>query len=119
MFYAAFPDSQEHRLRQGGKELGTLPLPGTSARGDVITFAGRRWRIEDINHDKRLVELAASGMGKLPRTGGSGQGLAATNSGVCFTPGWDGRAPVSAGSVRWKIKKLFPTSYIDSVLCII
>ncbi len=71
-FYAAFPDSQEYRLRQGGKELGTLPLPGTSARGDVITFAGRRWCIEDINHEKRLVELAASGMGKLPRTGGSG-----------------------------------------------
>lgn len=71
-FYAAFPDSQEYRLRQGGKELGTLPLPGTSAQGDVITFAGRRWRIEEINHEKRLVELVTSGMGKLPRTGGSG-----------------------------------------------
>ena len=71
-FYAAFPDSQEYRLRQGGKELGTLPLPGTSARDDVITFAGRRWRIEDINHEKRLVELVASGMGKPPRTGGNG-----------------------------------------------
>ena len=71
-FYAAFPDSQEYRLRQGGKELGTLPLPGTSARCDVITFAGRRWRIEDINHEKRLLDLAVSGMGKLPRTGGSG-----------------------------------------------
>ncbi len=71
-FYAAFPDSQEYRLRQGGKELGTLPLEGTNARGDVITFAGRRWRIEDIDHEKRLVDLAASSMGKLPRTGGSG-----------------------------------------------
>lgn len=71
-FHAAFPDTQEYRLRQGGKELGTLPLSGTSARDDVITFAGRRWRIEDIDHEKRLVELAVSGMGKLPRTGGSG-----------------------------------------------
>ena len=71
-FYAAFPDTQEYRLRQGGKELGTLPLDGSSARGDVITFAGRRWRIEGIDHEKRLVDLAASGMGKLPRTGGSG-----------------------------------------------
>lgn len=70
-FYAAFPDSQEYRLRQSGKQLGTLPLSGTSARGDVITFGGRRWRIEDINHEKRLVELAISGMGKLPRTGGN------------------------------------------------
>ncbi len=71
-FYAAFPDSQEYRLRHGGKELGTLPLPGTSAAGDVITFAGRRWRIEGINHEKRLVDLATSSMGKLPRTQGGG-----------------------------------------------
>ena len=71
-FYAAFPDSQEYRLRHGGKELGTLPLPGASARGDVITFSGRRWRIEFIDHEKRQVELAVSGMGRLPGTGGSG-----------------------------------------------
>lgn len=71
-FYAAFPDSQEYRLRHAGKELGTLPLPYTSARDDVITFTGRRWRIEDIDHEKRQVEMAVSGLGKLPRTGGNG-----------------------------------------------
>lgn len=71
-FYAAFPDSQEYRLRNGGKELGTLPLPGTSAQGEVITFAGRRWRIEGINHEKRLVDLVTSSMGRLPRTWGDG-----------------------------------------------
>ena len=71
-FYAAFPDSQEYRLRQGGKELGTLPLEGTSTRGDLITFAGRRWRIENIDHEKRLVALAVSGMGKLPTTRAGG-----------------------------------------------
>ncbi len=70
-FYAAFPDSQEYRLRQSGKELGTLPLPGTSACGDVITFAGRRWCINAIDHEKRFVDLVASGTGKLPRTGGN------------------------------------------------
>jgi len=71
-FYAAFPDSQEYRLRQSGKELGTLPLQGTAVPDDVITFAGRRWRIEAIDHHKRLVDLLPSGMGKLPRTYGSG-----------------------------------------------
>jgi ATP-dependent helicase Lhr and Lhr-like helicase len=71
-FYAAFPDSQEYRLRQGGKELGTLPLPTSSQCGDVITFAGRRWAIEHIDHEKRLVDLQPSSMGKLPRTGGQG-----------------------------------------------
>lgn len=71
-FYAAFPDSQEYRLRQGGKELGTLPLPASNQSGDVITFAGRRWAIDHIDHEKRLVDLQPSGMGKLPRTGGQG-----------------------------------------------
>ena len=71
-FYAAFPDSQEYRLRQGGRELGTLPLSGVSLVGDVITFAGRRWCIDDIDHQKRMVELSVSPMGKLPRTGGRG-----------------------------------------------
>lgn len=71
-FFAAFPDSEEYRLRHGGKELGTLPLSGTSAKGDVITFAGRRWRIEDIDHEKHLIDLATSSMGKLPRTQGGG-----------------------------------------------
>lgn len=71
-FYAAFPDSHEYRLRQGGKDLGTLPLPSSSAPGDVITFAGRRWRIEEIDHEKRLVNLVISPSGKLPQTGGLG-----------------------------------------------
>ena len=74
-FYAAFPDTQEYRLRQGGKELGTLPLPRSSRCDDVITFAGRRWSIQFINHEKRWVDLQISGIGKLPRTGGLGQGV--------------------------------------------
>lgn len=64
-FYAAFPDSQEYRLRQWGKERGTLPLSAWNQRGDAITFAGRRWAIEHIDHDKRLVDLHPSSMGKL------------------------------------------------------
>lgn len=71
-FYAAFPDTQEYRLRQGGKELGTLPLPSNSRRGDVITFAGRRWCIESVDHEKRLVTLIVSPLGRLPKTGGGG-----------------------------------------------
>lgn len=74
-FYAAFPDSQEYRLRQGGKDLGTLPLPESSRCGDVITFAGRRWSIQSIDHEKRLVDLQSSSVGNPPRTGGLAQGV--------------------------------------------
>ncbi len=71
-FFAAFPDSQEYRLRHAGKDLGTLPLDRTRSEGDVLIFAGRRWRIERIDHDKRRVELIPARVGQLPRTGGSG-----------------------------------------------
>ena len=71
-FFAAFPDSQEYRLRHAGKELGTLPLDRRRNEGDVLIFAGRRWRIESIDHDKRRVELIPARVGQLPRTGGSG-----------------------------------------------
>lgn len=74
-FYAAFPESQEYRLRYAGKELGTLPLPNSSNKYDLITFAGRRWSIQSIDHEKRIVDLITSDMGKLPRTGGQGQAV--------------------------------------------
>ncbi|WP_186408974.1 hypothetical protein [Candidatus Accumulibacter aalborgensis] len=40
--------------------------------GDALIFAGRRWQIAAIDHDKLRVELIAASTGKLPRTGGSG-----------------------------------------------
>ncbi len=67
-FFAAFPDSQEYRLRHAGKELGTLPLKRNCFLGDALIFAGRRWRIAEIDHDKRRVELIVAPIGKLPRT---------------------------------------------------
>jgi ATP-dependent Lhr-like helicase len=71
-FFAAFQDTREYRLRHAGKELGTLPLKRTHGIGDALIFAGRRWQIADIDHDKLRVELINAIAGKLPKTGGSG-----------------------------------------------
>ena len=70
-FFAAFQDTREYRLLNAGKELGTLPLKRTNGIGDALIFAGRRWQIADIDHDKLRVELIAASIGKLPKTGGS------------------------------------------------
>lgn len=74
-FFAAFQDSREYRLRHLGKELGTLPLRRTHVPGDALIFAGRRWQIIEIDHDKRRVELKPAAIGNLPRTGGAGQAV--------------------------------------------
>ena len=71
-FFAAFQDAREYRLRHEGKELGTLPLKRIHSIGDALIFAGRRWQIADIDHDKLRVELISANTGKLPKTGGSG-----------------------------------------------
>ena len=70
-FFAAFPDTVEYRLLHAGKELGTLPLSAALATGSVLIFAGRRWRVATIDHDKRRVDLAPACSGQLPRTGGA------------------------------------------------
>ena len=69
-FFAAFPDTLEYRLLHAGKELGTLPLSTALATGSVLIFAGRRWRVATLDHDKRRVDLAFASSGQLPRTGG-------------------------------------------------
>lgn len=69
-FFAAFPDSHEYRLLHAGKELGTLPLDYRRTAGEALIFAGRRWRIAEIDHDKRRVDLTPASAGRLPRTGG-------------------------------------------------
>lgn len=69
-FFAAFPDSHEYRLLHAGKELGTLPLDYRRTAGELLIFAGRRWRIAEIDHGKRRVDLMPAPVGRLPRTGG-------------------------------------------------
>lgn len=71
-FFAAFQDTREYRLLHEGKELGTLPLKRSQDIGDALIFAGRRWLIIAIDHDKRRVDLIPASAGQLPKTGGAG-----------------------------------------------
>jgi ATP-dependent Lhr-like helicase len=71
-FFAAFPDTREYRLLHAGKELGTLPLKLSHQVGSVVIFAGRRWCMAEIDHDKRRVDLVPAAVGQRPRTRGVG-----------------------------------------------
>lgn len=65
-FFAAFPDSQEYRLRHAGKDLGTFPLALSLGEGATLIFAGRRWRVLNINHDSKIAELVPAAIGEPP-----------------------------------------------------
>lgn len=70
-FFAAFPETIEFRLLHAGRELGTLPLCPSLALGSLLIFAGRRWRIVEMDYDKRRIDLTPASSGDLPRTGGA------------------------------------------------
>lgn len=60
-FYAAFSHSEEYRLLTiDGQTLGTLPVTRLPAPGSHIVFAGRRWRIININTANKMILLAAT-----------------------------------------------------------
>ena len=62
-FFAAFESSQEIELRHGSTPLGRMPVNAPLVPGNLLVFAGRRWRIEAIRAHEGvcLVEPAAGG----------------------------------------------------------
>jgi ATP-dependent Lhr-like helicase len=65
-FYAAFAASDEFRLVCGSKNLGTLPLSQPIEQGSYLIFAGKRWRVKDVDLEKKLIQVTAARGGKVP-----------------------------------------------------
>ena len=71
-FYAAFMAPDEWRLLAKGRTLGTLPVTFPLAPDLFLIFAGRRWRIVDVNEERHEVDLEPAPGGVPPIFGGSG-----------------------------------------------
>lgn len=71
-FYAAFQTPEEYRIIADKRTLGTLPVVYPVAPEQLIVFAGRRWRVLDIDEATRSIHVAASRAGKAPAFGGDG-----------------------------------------------
>jgi ATP-dependent Lhr-like helicase len=71
-FYAAFATEEEYRLVAGGRTLGTLPVAHPLVVGAFLIYAGKRWRVQDVDEKKRVVQLEPAGGGQAPAFGGSG-----------------------------------------------
>jgi ATP-dependent Lhr-like helicase len=69
-FYAAFTSSEEYRLVTRGKTLGTLPIAMPLVIGQLMIFAGRRWRVLQVDDERKVVELVAAPGGKAPSFAG-------------------------------------------------
>lgn len=71
-FFAAFASGDEYRLVADGRSLGTLPIAYPLLTGGLLIFAGRRWKIVDVDEQAKVVELTRSSGGRPPLFTGSG-----------------------------------------------
>lgn len=65
-FYTAFMTPEEFRLEYDGHTIGTIPCSSPLAPGDCIIFAGRKWKINGIDLEKKRITLQHAVAGNPP-----------------------------------------------------
>lgn len=71
-FYAAFASDEEFRLLCEGRTLGSLPVSHPLVPNQRIIFAGRRWRVLDVNAEKKIIVVTPDRGGAPPSFDGGG-----------------------------------------------
>jgi ATP-dependent Lhr-like helicase len=69
-FYAAFASRIEYRVEHDGQPIGVLPQDSIPAEGEFLLLAGRRWRVNLIDHSSKRVAVAPAKGWKQPRFAG-------------------------------------------------
>jgi ATP-dependent Lhr-like helicase len=73
-FYSAFTTSEEYRLLSEGTELGTIPVRSPLSEGSYLIFGGRRWKVIEVDEERRVITVVPAKGGKVPRFfGGIGE----------------------------------------------
>jgi hypothetical protein len=73
-FYAAFQSTEEFVIRCGAEEIGKLPADIIPPVGEHLILAGKRWRVEKILPNQKLVFVVFSpGCRALPFQGRAGE----------------------------------------------
>lgn len=71
-FYAAFASDEEFRLVAGGKTLGTIPVEQMLTPGQRILFAGKTWRVDEIDDAQKTIFVTRTSGGVPPLFSGGG-----------------------------------------------
>jgi len=72
-FYAAFSTPEEYRLEVGGRPLGSLPITKPVPVGMNLAFSGRRWRVVDVDAERKVITLEPAAGGRPPKFSGEAQ----------------------------------------------
>lgn len=74
-FYAVFKTPDEFRVVNGAKTIGQLPVDAMILPNQHIIFAGRRWKVIDVDTDSKVIYVEKTKGGKPPKFGGEGLGI--------------------------------------------
>ncbi|MBV4458413.1 DEAD/DEAH box helicase [Pseudomonas sp. COR58] len=66
-FYTAFTSDEEFRLLRDGKQLGSLPISKPLTKGQRIIFGGRRWEVQDVDLEAKVIVVTAAHGGEPPQ----------------------------------------------------
>lgn len=71
-FYTAFSSPEEYRIVTADRVLGSLPIVFAVYTGMHLIFAGRRWRVVEVDSISKLLVVEASPGGRPPTFEGGG-----------------------------------------------
>ena len=74
-FYAVFKTPEEYRIVVEGKTLGTLPVDSLVIPEQHIVFAGKRWKVKDVDEERKVIHVIPSKAGTPPNFGGDGMSV--------------------------------------------
>lgn len=74
-FYASFSSDEEFKLIYEGKLLGTLPVKRTITINTYIIFAGKRWRVHNVDEQQKTIIVTPDKGGSPPRFSGEGMSI--------------------------------------------
>ncbi len=71
-FYAVFNTPEEYRIEHKGKTLGSLPIEYPVMVDQNIIFGGRRWRVSQVDSEKKVIRVSKAKGGQPPLFSGGG-----------------------------------------------
>lgn len=74
-FYAVFNTPEEFRIVAGNRTLGTVPVDSPLLPDQHIIFGGRRWKVTEIEVEKKVIYVEATKGGQPPQFSGGGMSV--------------------------------------------
>ncbi|MBC6427968.1 MAG: DEAD/DEAH box helicase [Cellvibrionales bacterium] len=73
-FYAVFRTPEEFRIVTDGRDLGRIPISNILTPGMFLIFSGRRWMVQEIHEQDRIILVEPVKAGVPPRFNGDSVG---------------------------------------------